>query len=75
MISFTIAAKVVLFPHPVGPVTSTNPLCSFTISFNVAGSFNSSIVGAFGAITLIAIASLFLCLNTFTLNLPIPGNE
>jgi len=32
LISFTIAASVVDFPEPVGPVTKTNPLCISTIS-------------------------------------------
>ena len=31
-ISFTIAASVVDFPDPVGPVTSTKPLCISIIS-------------------------------------------
>ena len=31
-ISLTIAARVVDFPEPVGPVTKTNPLCISIIS-------------------------------------------
>ena len=74
-ISLIIAANVVLLPLPVGPVTKTSPLFLVTISLRTAGCFNSSNVGIFSAITLIAIASLFLCLKTFTLNLPIPCAE
>ena len=41
-ISSIIAANVVLFPLPVGPVTSTNPFSYSIMFFNISGSFSSS---------------------------------
>ena len=65
----TIAARVVDFPDPVGPVTNTNPLCASTISYMIGGKFNSSIVGIFVTIRLKTAAIPFKVLKKFALNL------
>ena len=40
LISFMIAARVVDFPEPVGPVTRTRPLCISIISYKACGRSN-----------------------------------
>ena len=40
LISFTIAASVVDFPEPVGPVTKTKPLCISIMSYSTGGKSN-----------------------------------
>jgi hypothetical protein len=65
----TMAARVVDFPDPVGPVTNTNPLCASTISYITGGRFNSSMLGILVTILLNTAAVPFKVLKKFALNL------
>ena len=47
-----IAARVVDFPEPVGPVTKTNPLWVSNNSNKIGGRLKSSIKGTFDSILL-----------------------
>lgn len=53
---FIKLAKVVLLPLPVGPVTSTKPLCFSAKFFKTSGSPKVSKSGICDVIVLIAIA-------------------
>ena len=64
-----IAASVVDFPDPVGPVTKTKPLCASTISYIIGGKFNSSIDGILVTILLSTAAIPFNVLKKLALNL------
>ena len=44
LISFIIAAKVVLLPDPVGPVTKTSPLLLLIISLNKLMSYHQIVL-------------------------------
>src|SRR6267142_3023320 len=68
-----IAARVELFPLPVGPVTSTSPFLISTISFNCAGRLKSLKLGGLVGITRITMAKVPRCLKMLTRTRASPG--
>ena len=70
-----MAARVVVFPDPVGPVTSTNPRCAMDSSETTGGSPSSSNEGLPMRMRRMAMLTDPRCLNTLQRNRPTPGME